>query len=223
MDEPKPGEKPPATMVVGVVREIKNYGVDQPVLSEIFVPFAQRPDSGGNLVIHFTVNASGITAAIRAATQSIDPDLPIYGVRTLDSFVAENVAQRRLSVLLLSFFAGLALLLAAVGIYGVMSYSVTQRHHEIGIRMALGAKTGDVVNMVVRQGAFLAVAGVGVGLIGAFLITRLMARLLYGVRPSDPVTFFAVALLLSIVAVSASYIPARRAAKVDPMVALRYE
>jgi putative ABC transport system permease protein len=223
MDEPKPGEQPPVTTVVGVVHEIKNYGVDQPVLPEIFVPFSQRPGSAGSLVIRSNVDASGIAAGMRAATQALDPDLPIYNVRPLESFVAENVAPRRLSVLLLSLFAGLALLLAAVGIYGVMSYSVTQRHREIGIRMALGAQTGDVLTLVVRQGTLLAVAGVGTGLIGALVATRLIARLLFAVRPSDPITFVTVAFLLGGVALVASYIPARRAARIDPMVALRYE
>ena len=223
MDEPKPGEQPPITTIVGVIHEIKNYGVDQPVLPEIFVPFAQRPGDGGALVIRSTVDAAAITSAMRSAAQSLDPDLPIFGVRPLESFVAENTAPRRLSVTLLSLFAGLALLLAAVGIYGVMSYSVTQRHREIGIRMALGAQAGDVLNLVVRQGALLAVLGVGTGILGALGATRLIAHMLFGIRPSDPITFIAVALLLTIVAVLASYIPARRASKVDPIVALRYE
>jgi len=223
MDEPKPGEQPPITTVVGVIREIKNYGVDQPVLPEIFVPFAQRPGDGGTLIIRSGLDPAAITTAMRSAAQSLDPDLPIFAVRPLESFVAENTASRRLSVTLLSLFAGLALLLAAVGIYGVMSYSVTQRHREIGIRMALGAQAGDVLKLVVRQGAWLAVLGVGTGILGALGATRLIAHLLFGIRPSDPVTFMAVAFLLAIVAVIASYIPARRAARVDPMVALRYE
>ena len=223
MDEPKPGEQPPITMVVGVIHEIKNYGVDQPVLPEIFVPFAQRPGDGGALIVRSTVDPAAITAAMRSTAESLDPDLPIFGVRPLESFVAETTAPRRISVTLLSLFAGLALLLAAVGIYGVMSYNVTQRHREIGIRMALGAQAADVLNLVVKQGAMLAVLGVGTGILGAFGATRFIAHMLFGIRPSDPMTFIGVALLLTIVAVLASYIPARRASKVDPMVALRYE
>jgi putative ABC transport system permease protein len=223
MDEPKPGEQPPITTVVGVIHVIKNYGVDQPVLPEIFVPFAQRPGGGGNLVVRSSVDFGSLTATMRAALQSLDPDLPVYDVRPLESFVSENVAPRRLSVLLLSLFAGLALLLATVGIYGVMSYNVTQRRREIGIRMALGARSKDVLNLVVRQGTTLVIAGVGFGLVGAMAVTRLIVRLLFGVRPNDPMTLLSVAVLLGAAAVLASYLPARRAAKVDPIVALRYE
>ncbi|HKN59738.1 MAG TPA: ABC transporter permease [Candidatus Acidoferrales bacterium] len=223
LDEPKPGQAPAPTTIVGVIREIKNYGVDHPVLTEIFVPFAQRPGGGGNLVIRSAVDASGLTAAMRDAVQSLDPDLPIYGVRTLESFVAENIAPRRLSVLLLSLFAGLALLLAGVGIYGVISYSVTQRLHEIGIRMALGASPRDIVRLVVGQGARLVAAGVAVGIVCAFGLTRLLSSLLFGVSASDPLTFAGVVVLLATVALAAGYIPARRASRTDPLVALRYE
>jgi putative ABC transport system permease protein len=223
LDEPKPGEQPPITTVVGMIHEIKNYGVDQPVLPEIFVPYAQRPGGGGILVVRSSVDNGTVTAAMRAAAESLDPDLPVFDVRPLESFVAENVAPRRLSVLLLSLFAALALALATVGIYGVMSYTVTQRRREIGIRMALGAGSRDVLNLVVKQGTTLAVAGVGAGLLGALAATRLIVSLLFGVRPSDPLILISVALLLGAAAVFASYIPARRASKVDPSVALRCE
>jgi putative ABC transport system permease protein len=169
------------------------------------------------------LDSAAVQGAIRSAAQSLDSDLPIFDIRTLDSFVAENTAPRRLSVLLLSLFAGVALVLAAIGIYGVMSYGVTQRRREIGIRIALGAEMSDVIRLVVRQGALLAILGLGTGIVGALAATRLIARLLFGVRPHDPVTFLAVACLLSIVAVIASYIPARRAARIDPIIALRYE
>jgi predicted permease len=223
MDAPTPGQTPPPTTVVGVIREIKNYGVDQPVLAEMFVPFAQRPGSGGNLVIRSTVDAGGLADAMRSVMQSLDPDLPIFSVRTLESFVAENIAPRRLSVLLLSLFAGLALLLAAVGIYGVISYSVTQRLHEIGIRMALGASPRDVVRLIVGQGARLVVAGVAVGVVCAFGLSRLLSSLLFGVNAGDPPTFAGVVVLLAAVALAAGYIPARRASRTSPLEALRYE
>jgi len=223
LDQPKPGQAPVPTTVIGVIRQIKNYGVDHPVLVEIFVPFAQRPGGGGNIVIRSAVDPSVLAPTVRRAVELLDPDLPIYNVRTLASFVAENVAPRRLSVLLLSLFAGLALLLAAVGIYGVMSYNVTQRHHEIGIRMALGASSWDVLNLVVGQSARLVAAGVATGIIAAFALTRLLSNMLFGVSASDPLTFAGVVLLLAIVAFVAGLVPARRASKTDPMEALRYE
>jgi putative ABC transport system permease protein len=147
----------------------------------------------------------------------------VYGVRLLDEIVADNTAPRRLAALMLGLFAVVAFILAAVGIYGVMSYSVTQRTHEIGIRMALGAQRRDVVRLVVGQGLALAVIGVAVGLAAAFALTRFTSTLLFRVNATDPVTFGAISLLLSLVAVLASYLPARRATHVDPLVALRYE
>jgi putative ABC transport system permease protein len=219
IDEPKG----PATTIVGVIRQIKNYGVDQPVLVEIFVPFAQRPGSGGVILVRSATDPTALAPAIRAAVESIDPDLPIYQVRTLASFVAENVAPRQLSVLLLSLFAALALLLAAVGIYGLMSYTVTQRHREIGIRMALGASPRDVLQLVIRHSANLVAFGVVLGVVASVGITRVLSSLLFGVSATDPLTFFGVIVLLAAVALVAGYMPARRASRVDPIVALRYE
>jgi len=223
LDEPKPGQQPAPTTVVGVIRQIKNYGVDHRVLAEIFVPFAQRPGDDGNLVVRSGAEGVALASAMRTAAQSLDPDLPIYDVRTLESFVAENVAPRRLSVLLLSIFAGLALLLAAIGIYGVMSYSVTQRTREIGIRVALGAAQRDVLRLVLGQGARLVIVGVGFGVLAAFALTRWLSSMLFGVSASDPWTFAAVAGSLVGVALLACYIPARRATRVDPIIALRHE
>ncbi len=220
---PKPGEELPPTTVVGVVHQVKNYGTDQPTLVETFIPQAQSPSSGGNLVILTKTDPAGLAAAVRAAVRSLDPDLPLFNVRKLQDVVGENVAPRRLSVLLLSSFAGLALLLAGVGIYGVMSYTVTQRIHEIGIRIALGAEPGEVLRLILGQGTRLALFGVAIGVVLASVLMRLLTSILFEVSATDPLTFVSVVVLLVLVALAACYIPARRAMRVDPMVALRYE
>jgi putative ABC transport system permease protein len=167
------------------------------------------------------------TAAIQSAVRSIDREIPVHSVRTMEQLLSDSVAGRRLFMTLLSFFAAVALALAAVGIYGVMSYSVTQRTHEIGIRMALGATSADVLKLVIRQGMKLTVTGVALGLAGTYALTKLLASavsgLLYEVGASDPVTFGAISLILSAVALAACYIPARKATRTDPMIALRYE
>jgi putative ABC transport system permease protein len=166
---------------------------------------------------------SGLASAMRAAVREVDPEQPVYNVRTMQEVFSRSVAQRRFSMFLLSIFAGVALLLAAIGLYGMMAYTVTQRTHEIGIRMALGAQRGEILRMVVGQGLVLAVVGVGIGLVGAVAATRMMSSLLYGVSAADPLTYAGVSLLLIAVTVFACYIPARRATKVNPMIALRYE
>jgi putative ABC transport system permease protein len=165
----------------------------------------------------------GLAAAVQREIQALDKDQPVADVRTMEQWVAESVARARFSMLLLGIFAAVALVLAAVGLYGVMAYTVTQRTHEFGIRLALGAKSGDVLKMVMGQGLLLALIGVGLGLASAFALTRLMSTLLFEVSTTDPVTFGGIALLLVAVALVASYIPARRATRVDPVVALRYE
>ena len=164
-----------------------------------------------------------MTSAIRAQVQAIDKDQPISDVKTLNQLRDDSVAPQRLNMLLLGVFAGLALMLSAVGIYGVMSYLVTQRTHEIGLRMALGAQLGDVLRLVVGHALLLAVIGVAIGLPIAFLLTRYLSSLLFGVSATDPMTFSAVPILLTAIALLSSFIPARRASKVDPMVALRYD
>jgi putative ABC transport system permease protein len=164
-----------------------------------------------------------LIGAIQNEVRALDKDLPVFNIKTLDDYVAGSVAQPRFNTMLLGIFAGLALVLTAVGLYGVMSYSVAQRTHEIGIRMALGARAGDVLKMVVGQGMLLTLIGMAIGLCAAFMLTRIMSSMLYGVSATDPATFAAVAVALAVVAFAACYIPARRATKVDPMVALRYE
>ena len=218
--------------IVGVVEHVKHYGLEGevPVDPQSYLAVAQVPDK----FIHFVVgrmslvartkgDPAALTGAIRQQVLAADPNQPVYNARTMEEIVSQSMAQRRFSMMLLSIFAGVALLLAAVGIYGVMSYTVTQRTHEIGIRMALGAQRTDIVRMVVRQGMLLAVVGICLGVIAALLLTRVMSGLLYGVSASDPTTFASIAILLVSFAFLACFVPARRATKVDPMVALRYE
>jgi putative ABC transport system permease protein len=209
--------------IVGVVRDTKRQGVDQPIRIESWLPLAQRPSGSMDVALRTTGDPLALSHAAREAVWSLDRDLPIPRIQTMEQNLSARVAQRRLNMLLLGLFSLVALVLAAVGIYGVMSYAVTQRTNEIGIRVALGAQTGDVLRLVVRQGMRLALAGVVIGLIATLLLTRLMASLLFGVSAKDPITFAAISALLFGVALAACLIPARRAAKVDPMVALRYE
>jgi putative ABC transport system permease protein len=217
------GTQPPYMTVVGVVRPVKNYGVDQPSLAELFVPNAQVPGSGGNLVILSGMEPETLVPAVRQAMHSLDPNLPLYDVRTLRDVADENTAPRKLSVALLGIFAVIALVLATLGIYGVMAYVVTGRTHEIGVRMALGAQPGDVLRLVLAQGLRVAGLGVIAGVIASLLLTRLMRVLLFRVSATDPVTFAVVAATLMFVALIACYIPARAAMTLDPTAALHYE
>jgi predicted permease len=218
--------------VIGVVGDVRENGLDQDAPPVLYVPVSQEPNGMaalGNRILpsSWAVRGSGDTTTLARAVQqevlSVDPDLPMARVMTMDRIIGKSIARQNFNVILLGIFGGVALLLAAIGIYGVMSYTVQQRTHEMGIRIALGAGTGQLLRMVVGQGLRLAAVGVTIGLAAAFGVTRVMSSLLYGVRATDAATFAAVALVLSAVAALACYIPARRATRVDPIVALRHE
>jgi putative ABC transport system permease protein len=206
--------------IVGVVADTKTGSLTGEGGAQIYVPNAQGRWNLMGLVIRTAGDPAAFATTLRHEVQALDKDQPIYNVRTMDDVVANSLGTRRVSMQLFTVFAIAALLLAAVGIYGVMAYSVTQRTHEIGIRMALGAQRSDVLRLVVRQGMILAAIGVVAGLIGAFGLTRVMASLLFNVRPDDPTTYLAISFLLIVVAFLACYLPARRAAKLDPVIAL---
>jgi putative ABC transport system permease protein len=217
-------QQPRFREIVGVVGHVRNEGLEGESRGQYYVPYAQRPNNADLfLVVRADGDPAALAPAVRARIASVDKDLPVYKVTTMEKLVSDSLSQRRFSMFLFGVFAALAMALAVVGLYGVMSYGVAQRTHEIGLRMALGAQGRDVLRMVVGQGMALVAVGLGVGLLGAFLLTRLMVSLLYGVSAADPLTYAGIALLLAAVALLASYIPARRATKVDPMVALRYE
>jgi predicted permease len=209
--------------VVGVVGHVRHKGLEGESPVQYYLPHRQLSGSGMYVVVRTTTDPSSLTSAVRGAIQSVDRELPIYRVTTMDQVVSDSMTQRRFALTLMSIFALVALILAAIGLYGVMAYSVTQRTHEIGIRLALGASRGNVLKMVVGQGLLLALIGVGIGLTAAFGLTRLMAALLFGVSAIDPLIFASLPLLLTGVAAMASWIPGRRATRVDPMIALRYE
>ena len=174
-------------------------------------------------MVRTSPDPTAIVSNLRQIVRSLDPEVPLFQVRSMEEVLTESVAPRRFNMLLLAAFAGLALLLASIGIYGVMSYSVSQYTREIGIRMALGARAADVLELIVRQGMALVLIGLAVGAAGALALTRVMSSLLFDVKPWDPLTLSSVSVLLAAVAFAANYIPARRATRVDPMIALRYE
>jgi putative ABC transport system permease protein len=209
--------------VVGVVGNTKQ-SLDEEANNQTYVPYAQDPTwSSLTFVVRTSGDPTAFAGSVREALRSVDKTLPTYNLKTMDDVVTTAAAPRRLPMLLLSAFAGVAIFLASLGIYGVTSYYVTQRTHEIGVRMALGAQLNQILRLVLKQGLVLVVVGVGIGAIGSWFATRLLSSLLYEVSVTDSVTFIVVAVLLIIVALLACYIPARRATKVDPMIALRYE
>lgn len=218
-----PDAAPQWITIVGVLGDTKLYGLANPARLEVYAPFRQAPRSDMNLVVRSSVDPVALTSAIRGEIASIDKDQPIVAISTMSQLMTDSVSTRRFTLILLGLFSGLALVLAAIGIYGVISYTVAQRTRDIGIRMALGATQSDVLRDVMSIGVRLTCIGLVLGLAGAFAATRVLASLLYGVHSTDAVTFTAVSLVLMIVALFASYLPARRATRVDPIVALRYE
>jgi putative ABC transport system permease protein len=213
----------PWRTIIGIVKDVRHEGLDVEPYPQMYTPLAQTPRRAMTLVVRTSGDPLGLVPTIRSELAAIDRDQPLYNLRTMEQVMASSIARQRFNMLLIAIFASLGLVLASVGIYGVISYSVTQRTHEIGIRMALGAQTRDILRMVVGQGLVLVLFGVGIGLVAAFILTRLMSSLLFGVTATDPLTFTGVSLFLGTVALLACFIPARRATRVDPMVALRYE
>ncbi len=213
----------PWRTVVGVVNDVAQYALDQKPPMQIYLPHAQFPTSFNSIVVKTEDDPTAMTGAIRREIVAVDKDQAVFNVTTLEELMGESIQTRRFFMILLLVFAALALVLAAVGIYGVMSYVASQRTHEIGIRMALGAQAQDVLKLIIGNGMILTLIGVALGLAGAFALTRVMAGLLFGVTATDTGTFVAVSVGLIAVALLACYLPARRATKVDPLVALRYE
>ncbi|MGH9843194.1 MAG: ADOP family duplicated permease, partial [Blastocatellia bacterium] len=218
-----PGPNKELPVVVGVVGDVRHQGLEQAVRAQVFAPFTQFASTRMVLAVRTAGEPQSMAAALRAAVLATDPEAPVYEVMTMEERLRDSVAARRFILLLVGLFALLALALAAVGVYGVLAYAVTQRTHEVGIRMALGAEGRDVARLFLKQGMALVVCGVMIGLLGAFGLTRVMAGLLFGVKATDPLTFTGVAFLLTLVALAACWLPARRATRVDPLVALRHE
>jgi predicted lysophospholipase L1 biosynthesis ABC-type transport system permease subunit len=222
----------PTREIIGVVANVRENGLDQDPPPVLYVPGAQMSDAltrlGNSLIpARWIVRTSGINASLAASIQreflAVDAQLPVARVRTMEAVVGTSIQQQNFNMLLLTIFGGIALLLAAIGIYGLMSYSVEQGTRDIGVRLALGAERGTILRMVVRRGMLLAAIGLAAGLAAAFAASRLLTRMLYGVKPGDPATYALVAGVLGGIALLACYLPARRATRVDPIIALRAE
>jgi putative ABC transport system permease protein len=212
----------PWVTIVGVVGNVRHLGLETEPRAEVYRPYGNNPLTGPMIAIHTSGNPAALASLVRSEIRSIESEMPLV-LNTIDTVIELSVAQRRFSMMLLGIFAALAMLLAIVGIYGVMSYIVSQRTHEIGLRMALGAQKREVLRMVVGEGLALTLIGVVIGVPSAVLVTRAMAGLLFGVGNTDPLTYLAVSAIVVTVSLAAAYVPARRAARVDPLVALRYE
>jgi putative ABC transport system permease protein len=222
-DHPSSTRAPQWLTVVGVVGDTKLYGLANPSRLEVYVPMRQSVSGSMTLIVKSAGDPAALVSGIRGAVAAVDKDQPVVAIATMKQLVRNSVSTRRITFIVLGAFSALALVLAAIGIYGVISYSVAQRTQEIGIRIALGARSGDVLGMVIAQGAKMAGAGILIGLAASFALTRLMTKLLFSVSSADPATFAAVTVVLAVIAVLASYIPARRTLRVDPMSALRCE
>jgi putative ABC transport system permease protein len=217
-----PGDAPQRA-VIGVVGDVEAEGLSAPVIAESYVPYAQVPFAPMPVVVRSFGDPEALVPVLTKEVQSINKDLPLLHVKTLNEYVEDSIADTRFQTILLGSFGALAFVLTAVGLYDVVSYTVAHRTREIGVRLALGADRDSILAMIIKGGVVLAGTGIAIGLVAALVLTRLIASLLYGVSPSDPLTFTGIAIVLMTVAVIASYLPPRRAAKVDPMVALRYE
>jgi putative ABC transport system permease protein len=222
----RPGSTDPWCTIIGIVDDVKNAGLDRATGTEIYLSYRQTQGAGSRSM-YAILRAKGdprlLSSAVRQELSAIDPALPLSQIRLMDDVLSAAQSRPRFLTILLALFSCVALAIATIGIYGVISYSVERRSKEFGLRMALGAQPRDVLSLVMKQGAGLALVGVVVGLAAAFALTRLMSSLLFGVTPTDPATFAIVTLILTVVALAASYIPARRATKVDPIQTLRYE
>jgi len=221
-------QKPRWRTIVGVVGHVKHYGLDNDGREQAYAPHAQPlfgifSPRDMTLAVATSIDAANITNAIREQVAALDKDLAVYNIQTMDQLVSQSVAQPRLNLSLLIAFAAVALALAAVGVYGLMAYTVTQRTQEFGIRVTLGATSGDVLKQVFREGMQLAVLGLLLGLVAAAALTQLMSSLLFAVKPHDPATFATAAAVLALTALAACYIPARRATRIEPLTALRHE
>jgi putative ABC transport system permease protein len=215
----------PSLEIIGIVRHVEHYKLDaqNAAQPQFYTNFNQQPSGRINLLVRTEVEPLSLTAAIRAQLAALNKDQAIYNVRTMEQSIAQSIAPRRFSMLLLAVFALVALVLASLGIYGLLSYTVAQRAREIGVRMALGAQSRDVLKLVIGQGMKLVFVGVALGLVASIALTRTIKNLLFSVSANDPLTLAALALLLIAVALLACFVPARRATKVDPMTALRNE
>ncbi len=215
--------RPKVREIVGVVGDVKHTGLDSDPRTEIFLPLAQNPFGSMTFVVRTSSDPLALLPAVKNQIWAVNSTLPLARVATMEQLISDSLKERRFSLLLLGLFAAIALLLAGLGLYGLISYSTSQRIHEIGIRMAVGAQTLDIYKLIIGQGLKLVLLGVGIGLLAAFVLTRLLKSLLFGITSTDSVTFISVTALLIVVALLASYAPARRATKLDPTKALRYE